>query len=155
MKTKKLHNKVMNNLYNPILQNKREIDLQIGDLIVMGYNRTNCGNAYVEMGIYNGGEIDTMDVDLSKTIIIDYAVNDVTKEDAILATEKNSTFECAEWWRTPTDDEKRLYCAIYKNYTLLNDINKVLNSVIEEKYNNDDIIDILTIIKSKLENEEH
>lgn len=145
----------MVNLHKPILQNKREIDLKIGDLIVMGYDRTECGNAYVEMGVYNGGDMHNMDVDLLNTLVIDYVVNDVTKEDTILTTEKNATFECAEWWRTPTDDEKQLYCAIYKNYTLLNDIDKVLNSVIEGKYNNDDIIDILTIIKTELENEGH
>lgn len=155
MNTKELHEKVMDNLYNPILRNKREIDLKVGDLIVMGYNMTEYGSAYVEMGIYKGGEIHNIGVELSNTLILDYVSSNVKKENNILTTEKNAIFECAEWWRTPTDDEKRLYCAIYKNYTLLNDINKVLNSVIEEKYNNDDIIDILTIIKSKLENEEH
>ena len=152
MKTKKLHEKVMNNLYKTILQNNREIDLKEGDLIVMGYNMTEYGSAYVEMGIYKGGEMHN-GVELSNTLILDYISSNVKKEDTLLTTEKNTTFECADWWRTPTDDEKQLYCAIYKNYTLLNDINKVLDSVIEGAYNNDDIIDILTIVKSKLENE--
>ena len=140
---KEIISKVLENVDLDILKNYRDIDLKDGDLIVTGWNFSN--SAYIIMGVYKGGDIHT-NVELENTIVL----KDVEKgeESKIkFLKEDYAMMETAEWWRTPTDNEVKLYYQTYKEYDVIKHIDELISHIEDDIVDNEDIIDTLSYIK--------
>lgn len=116
MKNSQLYKSVLKNLHNPILKNERDIDIQKGDIIVLGYSkgegrRMNEMNkdSFVMMGKFISDDLDWFHVELEDTLVLD-----TRQESEVLSLcDGDDYIETADWWRIPTDDEMKLYNAMF------------------------------------------
>lgn len=150
-KIKKQLKLVQSNVYTKNLQNQREIDIQNGDMIVLGYYEiTKEGrNSYVVMGVYDDGELN-YSVNLTNTLILEITTPYSTKCNA-LDKQDEDYIDCASWWRIPTDNEMELYNMLYPKNSLIKYIEKIISEIESNELNLDEIIDSLTYIKEEIE----
>ena len=158
---KTIWDKVKQNVLNDCMKNHRDIDLQFGDLIVLGYDdlkNTDSNNGddrvYVTMGIYlNEDGINSMgNVNLKDTIDLYHIDCHFKEKKYIDKCNGESYMETAKWWRTPTDDEVALYNTFFSTRTICKELDYIINELGEGTLSDDDIAELLISIKEKLQN---
>lgn len=125
MKNSQLYKSVLENLHNPMLKNVRDIDIQKGDIIVLGYSkgkgrRVNEMNkdSFVMMGKFISDDLDWLHIELENTLVLD-----TSQESEVLGIcDGDDYIETADWWRIPTDDEMKLYNTMFTFATRINNI---------------------------------
>lgn len=125
MKNSQLYKSVLKNLHNPMLKNERDIDIQKGDIIVLGYSKgegrrvTEMNkDSFVMMGKFISDDLDWLHVELEDTLVLD-----TSQESEVLSIcDGDDYIETADWWRIPTDDEMKLYNTTFTFATRINNI---------------------------------
>ena len=142
---------VQSNVYTKNLQNQREIDIQHGDMIVLGYHEMtkNGLNSYAVMGVYDYGDLN-YSVNLTNTLILETTTPYSIRCNA-LDKQNEDYIDCASWWRIPTDNEMELYNMLYPKNSLIKDIEKIISEIESDDLNLDEIVDSLTYIKEEIE----
>lgn len=149
MKDSQLYKSVLENLHNPMLKNVRDIDIQKGDIIVLGYSkgkgrRVNEMNkdSFVMMGKFISDDLDWLHIELENTLVLD-----TSQESEVLSIcDGDDYIETADWWRIPTDDEMKLYNTMFTFATRINNI--------IDRYENGNIGDFDMVSKLKKISEE-
>jgi hypothetical protein len=131
--------------------NTREIDIPKGNLIVLGYIERigvhkDIANAYVMMGIYEDGSINSTVYFKDGMVLYSTAKNDNTGDKI---PNEDGYMETQSWWRTPTDDEVTLYEIIYNKKTLLDNVNYILDNF--DDMDKEKIGDCILSLKYRLE----
>jgi hypothetical protein len=149
MKDSQLYKSVLENLHNSMLKNVRDIDIQKGDIIVLGYSkgkgrRVNEMNkdSFVMMGKFISDDLDWLHIELENTLVLD-----TSQESEVLSIcDGDDYIETADWWRIPTDDEMKLYNTMFTFATRINNI--------IDRYENGNIGDFDMVSKLKKISEE-
>ena len=127
MKTTKLFQRVQKNVHT-IPNNKRDIDIPLETIIVLGYTETN-DTSFVMMGKFLADDYNWGYIELRETIVLDsHNINsDSCNDDILFVTQGEDHIETAEWWRIPTDDEMKLYNHIFNKNSPIYQIGNLIN----------------------------
>lgn len=111
MEKEELLKKVQANVYNVPNKKENEINVLNGTLIVLGYQEIYNGekHSFSLMGKYESGDLSL--VYLNDSFVLEHtSLNPINDEnDLPMVTMEDDYMETAEWWRTPTDEEMKLY----------------------------------------------
>lgn len=144
-----LKKKVIENLFNTQIQNKRDIEIPNDTIIVLGfveYDKNNKKNSYCVMGKYQGGQMH-YSVDLIDAIVLEW-VNYKRFEYSNPFDKLSQTYiETADFWRLPTDDEYKLYTKIYYNHEIIKSLEYLISIVKDESVVSEDFDDIFEFVK--------
>lgn len=150
---KVLIDRIENNITidNGAYLNTREIDIPKGSLIVLGFiERVSKGgtinNAYVMMGVYEDGSINST-VYFKDGMVLFATSVDESIGDKISADD--SFMETQTWWRIPTDDELTLYENVYNKNALLDKVDYILGNF--DDMSKDEIWEYLSSLRCKIE----
>lgn len=146
-----LKKKVIENLFNTQIQNKRNIEVKEDTIIVLGfceYDKNNEKNSYCVMGKYQYGQMH-YSVELTDAVVLEN-IDDETFEPFNPFVKLDSTFiETAEFWRLPTDDEYRLYTELYPKHEIMKSLEFLISIVNDESVVGEDFDDTFEFIKER------